>query len=105
MGNPFNSDSYRRPSKPNLDLSMKSIIDYLVSRQLRPILVNWKTSLAGVALLLAESGKIVATLSAVASGESLDLDALGSLTVSIPMAVGLIMGRDANISSQESGVR
>jgi hypothetical protein len=105
MSHPFNSDSFRRLKKPNLDLSMKSIIDYLVSKQLRPVLVNWKTTLAGVALLLAESGKIVAAFSAVANGDGLDLESLGTLTVNVPIAVGLILGRDANVSSQESGVR
>lgn len=76
-----------------------------VSKKILPFLLNWKTTLAGVALILHGCSAIVQALLDVTDGTSLTLDSLQLAFGEIIAGAGLIAARDANKSSQDSNVR
>ena len=76
-----------------------------VSKKILPFLLNWKTTLAGVALILHGCSAIVQALLDVTDGTSLTLDSLQLAVGEIIAGAGLIAARDANKSSQDSRVR
>lgn len=89
---------------------MNSIISWLVAKQLRPVLTNWKTSLLGLLLLLpnlheilANFGGILQVLIGVADGTTLDVDHLKALATAMGAGIALLFARDANKSSEASG--
>ena len=88
--------------KPNL--INRSAMNY-ASKKLFPFLLNWKTTLAGVALILHGCSAIVESLLQVTEGASLTLDSLQLAFGEIIAGAGLIAARDANKSSQDSKVR
>jgi hypothetical protein len=76
-----------------------------LSNKLLPFLLNWKTTLAGVALILHGLGAVVDALLRVTDGVPLTLEGLQLATGEIIAGAGLIAARDANKSSQDSKVR
>lgn len=88
--------------KPNI--VKRSAMNY-VSKKMLPFLLNWKTTLAGVALILHGCSAIVQALLDVTEGTSLTLDSLQLAFGEIIAGAGLIAARDANKSSQDSKVR
>ena len=76
-----------------------------VSKKILPFVLNWKTTLAGVALILHGCSAIVKALLDVTEGTSLTLDSLQLAFGEIIAGAGLIAARDANKSSQDSNVR
>ena len=76
-----------------------------LSNKLLPFLLNWKTTLAGVALILHGCSAIVQALLDVTEGTSLTLDSLQLAVGEIIAGAGLIAARDANKSSWDSQVR
>ena len=88
--------------KPNI--VKRSAMNY-ASKKLLPFLLNWKTTLAGVALILHGCSAIVESLLQVTEGASLTLDSLQFGFGEIIAGAGLIAARDANKSSQDSNVR
>lgn len=90
---------------------MNALISWLIAKQLRPVVVNWKTSLLGLLILLpnvqdilANFGGILQVLLGVADGGSLDVDRLKALAIALGAGVALIFARDANKNSEKSGV-
>jgi len=90
---------------------MNSILSWLVTKQLRPVLTNWKTSLLGLLILLPNLhtildnlGGILQVLVGVADGNSLDVEHLKALATALGAGVALLFARDANKSSVQSGV-
>ena len=88
--------------RPNI--VKRSAMNY-ASKKLLPFLLNWKTTLAGVALILHGCSAIVESLLQVTEGASLTLDSLQLAFGEIIAGAGLIAARDANKSSQDSNVR
>jgi hypothetical protein len=91
---------------------MNSILNWLVTKQLRPVLVNWKTSLVGLLILLpnlqeilANFGGILQVLLGVADGQNLDVEKLKLLATQLGAGVALLFARDANKSSEQSGTK
>lgn len=89
---------------------MNSIISWLVTKQLRPVLTNWKTSLAGLLILLphvneilSNFGGIIQVLIGVADGTKLDVEHLKALATALGAGVALLFARDANKNSEQSG--
>lgn len=89
---------------------MNSLLSWLVAKQLRPVLANWKTSLLGLLILLPNLhaildnfGGILQVLLGVADGGSLDVDHLKALATALGAGVALLFARDANKSSEQSG--
>lgn len=89
---------------------MNAIISWLVTKQLRPVLTNWKTSLAGLLILLPNLhaildnlGGILQVLVGVADGTTLDVEHLKALATALGAGIALLFARDANKSSEESG--
>ena len=76
-----------------------------VSKKILPFVLNWKTTLAGVALILHGCSAIVQALLDVTEGTSLTFDSLQLAFGEIIAGAGLIAARDANKSSQDSSVR
>jgi hypothetical protein len=76
-----------------------------LSNKLLPFLLNWKTTLAGVALILHGMGDVVDALLRVTDGVPLTMEGLQMATGEIIAGAGLIAARDANKSSQDSQVR
>ena len=76
-----------------------------VSKKILPFVLNWKTTLAGVALILHGCSAIVQALLDVTEGTSLTFDSLQLAFGEIIAGAGLIAARDANKSSQDSNVR
>ena len=76
-----------------------------LSNKILPFLLNWKTTLAGVALILHGLGAVVDALLQVTDGVPLTLEGLQLATGEIIAGAGLIAARDANKSSQDSKVR
>ena len=76
-----------------------------VSKKILPFVLNWKTTLAGVALILHGCSAIVQALLDVTEGTSLTFDSLQLAFGEIIAGAGLIAARDANKSSQDSRVR
>ena len=91
-------------AKLKLNLNPKAMILNLVSKYVRPLLLNYKTTLAGVAMILHGAGTIVNHVLAVANGDALNPDDLHLAGVEIVAGAGLIAARDADKSSQASGV-
>lgn len=90
---------------------MNAIISWLVAKQLRPVLANWKTSLLGLLILLPNLhgilenfGGILQVLVGVADGTSLDVEHLKALATALGAGVALLFARDANKNSEQSGV-
>ena len=88
--------------KPNL--INRTAMNY-VSKKLLPFLLNWKTTLAGVALILHGMAAVVDALLQVTDGVPLTMEGLQMATGEIIAGAGLIAARDANKSSQDSSVR
>ena len=88
--------------KPNL--INRTAMNY-ASKKLLPFLLNWKTTLAGVALILHGLGAVVDALLRVTDGVPLTMEGLQMATGEIIAGAGLIAARDANKSSQDSKVR
>ena len=91
---------------------MNSLISWLVAKQLRPVIVNWKTSLLGLLILLPNLhqiidnfGGILQVLLGVADGQTLDVEHLKLLAAQLGTGVALIFARDGNKSSQDTGLR
>jgi hypothetical protein len=89
---------------------MNSILSWLVAKQLRPVLTNWKTSLLGLLVLLPNLhdilnnlGGILQVLAGVADGQSLDVEHLKGLATALGAGVALLFARDANKTSEQSG--
>lgn len=76
-----------------------------VSKKILPFLLNWKTTLAGAALILHGCSAIVQALLDVTEGTSLTLDSLQLAFGEIIAGAGLIAARDANKSSWDSHVK
>jgi hypothetical protein len=76
-----------------------------VSKKILPFLLNWKTTLAGVALILHGMAAVVDALLQVTDGVPLTMEGLQMATGEIIAGAGLIAARDANKSSQDSNVR
>ena len=76
-----------------------------ISNKLLPFLLNWKTTLAGVALILHGGGSVADALHKVTEGSPLTLEGLQLSFGEIIAGFGLIVARDANKSSQDSHVR
>ena len=76
-----------------------------LSNKILPFLLNWKTTLAGVALILHGLGAVVDALLQVTDGVPLTMEGLQMATGEIIAGAGLIAARDANKSSQDSKVR
>jgi hypothetical protein len=86
--------------------SMKKLLSSIVTKQVRPILANRKTTLAGLIVIAHALHTFVSHLHAVAEGQiDVDLDSLQSAVGEAVVGWGLLMARDANRSSQDSGVR
>ena len=88
--------------KPNI--INRTAMNY-VSKKLLPFLLNWKTTLAGVALILHGMAAVVDALLQVTDGVPLTMEGLQMATGEIIAGAGLIAARDANKSSQDSNVR
>lgn len=88
--------------KPNL--MNRTVMNY-VSKKLLPFLLNWKTTMAGLALILHGCSAIVQALLDVTEGTSLTLDSLQLAVGEIIAGGGLIAARDANKSSWDSHVK
>ena len=88
--------------KPNL--INRTAMNY-VSKKILPFLLNWKTTLAGVALILHGMAAVVDALLQVTDGVPLTMEGLQMATGEIIAGAGLIAARDANKSSQDSSVR
>ena len=89
---------------------MNSIITWLVTKQLRPVLVNWKTSLLGLLILLpnlheilTNFGGILQVLVGVADGQTLEVERLKQLAIALGTGTALLFARDSNKSSEASG--
>ena len=89
---------------------MNTLLNWLLSKQLRPVLVNWKTSLLGLLILLpnlheilTNFGGILQVLAGVADGNSLDVEHLKALATALGAGVALLFARDANKTSEQSG--
>ena len=76
-----------------------------VSKKILPFLLNWKTTLAGVSLILHGCSAIVQALLDVTEGTSLTLESLQLAVGEIIAGAGLIAARDANKSSWDSHVK
>ena len=88
---------------------MNSIISWLVAKQLRPVLTNWKTSLLGLTVLLPNLhdiinnlGGILQVLTGVADGQTLDVDHLKALAAALGAGVGLLFAHDGSNSAAAS---
>lgn len=89
---------------------MNSLISWLIAKQLRPVLANWKTTLAGLLILLPNIQEILGNLGGilqvflgVADGGALDVERLKALAIALGAGVALIFARDANKNSETSG--
>lgn len=88
--------------KPNI--VTRTAMNY-ASKKILPFLLNWKTTLAGLALILHGCSAIVQSLLDVTNGTSLTLDSLQLAVGEIIAGAGLIAARDANKSSWDSHVK
>lgn len=71
--------------------------------KLKAILKNWKTTLAGVGVLLGGVSVIAKTLSD--GWQPGDMELLTGAGTAVAAGFGMIFARDADKSSQDSGVR
>jgi hypothetical protein len=76
-----------------------------VLKKILPFLVNWKTSLAGAALIAHGIGTVADHLHGATEGKPLTLEGLQMAIGEIIAGFGLIAARDANKSSQDSTIR
>lgn len=71
--------------------------------QMKSILTNWKTSLAGAAMLLPALGAIFGALTD--GFQMRDVDVVKANWEGLAAGVALIFARDGNKSSEESGAK
>lgn len=90
---------------------MNTLLNWLVTKQLRPVLINWKTTLLGLLILLPNLheilnnvGGILQVLIGVADGQTLDVEHLKHLAIALGTGFGLLFARDGNKSSEDNGV-
>jgi hypothetical protein len=89
-----------RTDKPNIkakDITMKFLFKFL-----HPYLANWKTSIAGVTMLLSGAATIAHEIATLASGGTPDLEIIGIAAGNVVGGVGLVLGRDADKSTEQS---
>lgn len=95
----------QRQRNPNTvkpkDLTMKALLKPLF-RFLYPFLANWKTSIAGVGMILSGSATIVHEVAALASGGAPDLEIISMAAGTVVGGIGLVAGRDADKSTEQS---
>ena len=89
---------------------MNTLLNWLLSKQLRPVLVNWKTSLLGLLILLpnlheilTNFGGVLQVLVGVADGQTLEVERLKQLAIALGTGTALLFARDSNKSSEASG--
>jgi hypothetical protein len=88
----------RNPHKIKPDqIAMK-----LIWKFIHPYVVNWKTTFAGVGMILGGASTIAHELVALASGGTPDLEIISMAGGTIVGGIGLIAGRDADKSSEQS---
>jgi hypothetical protein len=84
---------------------MKTLIK-LATRYLQPALANYKTTLAGIAMILHASLVIIDQTVGIANGTAeLSPEQLMLAKAEILGGIGFIFSRDADKSSQQSGIR
>jgi hypothetical protein len=76
-----------------------------VLKKILPFLINWKTSLAGIALIGHGIGMVADHLHGATEGNPITLEGMQLAIGEIIAGVGLIAARDANKSSQDSTIR
>jgi len=90
----------KRQEKPNIkaiDIPMKLIFKFL-----SPYLTSWKTTLAGIGMVLSGASTIVHEVSTLASGGTPDIEIISMAAGTVVGGVGLITARDANKSTEQS---
>lgn len=93
----------RRENNPNPIKPIPIAMNYLISKFVAPMLRSWKTTLAGVGLVATGVGMLTHSGIAIADGDT-NVEAVMSGWGNIVAGIGLILGRDANVSSRDSGV-
>jgi len=84
---------------------MKTLISF-ATRYVHAALVNYKTTLAGLCMIVHASSILLGHALAVAEGKTMiDPDSLMLAQAEIIAGIGLISSRDADRSSQDSGLR
>ena len=89
-----------RTDKPNIkleDITMKFLFKFL-----HPYLANWKTTLAGIGMVLSGTATIVHEVTTLASGGTPDLEIISMAAGTVIGGVGLVAGRDADKSTEQS---
>jgi len=88
----------RNPDKIKLnDLTMKAIW-----KLVHPYVANWKTSIAGLGMILSGGATIVNEVAVLAKGGVPDLEIVSMAAGTVIGGIGLIAGRDADKSTEQS---
>jgi len=84
---------------------MKTLLTF-ATRYLKPVLANYKTTLAGVGMILHASLVVIDQTVGIANGTGeIDPDQLMLAKAEIIAGIGFLFARDADKSSQQSGLK
>lgn len=88
---------------------LNKLLSWFVAKQLRPVLVNWKTTLLGLIVLLPNIqdivnhiGELLQVLVGVADGSTFDVEATKIILTKLGVGFGLIFAKDSNKSTETS---
>jgi len=90
----------RNTEPPNL--KAKNIAMKFLFKFLHPYLANWKTTLAGIGMVLSGTATIVHEVATLASGGTPDIEIISMAAGTVVGGVGLVAGRDADKSTEQS---
>lgn len=96
---------HREPAGPKSESLKGKVADFILKRNntVKTALINWKTTVGGLATLFGGVTLILATLQD--GWQSGDFDQLSAGITAITGGFALVFARDADKSSQDSGIR
>lgn len=92
----------RRRQRNPKTIKAKDIPMKLIFKLLHPYLANWKTTLAGIGMVLSGTATIIHEVATLASGGTPDLEIISMAAGTVVGGVGLVAGRDADKSTEQS---
>lgn len=90
-----------RTDNPN-NLKLNKIAMNLIWKFVHPYVANWKTTIAGIGMILSGAATIVNELTALAKGGAPDIEIISMAAGTVVGGFGLVAGRDADKSTEQS---
>jgi hypothetical protein len=94
--------SFPGQRRKHRSIKLKDTAMKLIFKFLHPYIANWKTTLAGVGMILSGGATIVNEVAVLAKGGAPDIEIISMAAGTVVGGIGLVAGRDADKSTEQS---